>query len=171
MFGQVAVTETPATDPKTLIGRNVYASVSDILGDRSKDAMQAVMKIERVEGRNAYTRFNGIVTIREHIARFVRKRSQKVESVEDFETKDGWKLRFKSVMVLNRNVNASVKKNARAHIRKELEKTVPVSTIDGIAKLIVSGKLQNSIRKSGNRIYPVRFFEISKLEVLKAPAS
>ncbi|RKX98644.1 MAG: hypothetical protein DRP54_08070, partial [Spirochaetes bacterium] len=164
MFGESAVAETPATDPKSVIGRNVSVSLSELLGEGSKEFMNLIFKIEKVSGRYAYTRFNGIVTVREYIARFVRKRVQKVETVDDFTTKDGWKIRVKTVTILNRNTETTIKKKMRAHIRSFLKEKIAKSTIEDVVRSVIAGNLQNNIRKSGNKIYPVRFFEISKIE-------
>ena len=67
MFGESAVAETPATDPKTLKGRNVSVTLSDILGERTKNTFNIILKAETVQGRNVYTRFNGLVAPRERM--------------------------------------------------------------------------------------------------------
>ncbi len=169
MFGEIAVSETPATDPKSLAGRTVEATLAELLGDQRRNFMKVIMKIEEIKGNNAYTRFNGLVTSRDHLNRFIRKRTQKVEIIQDFMTKDRWKIRLKSVAILNRNTEAMLKKKMRKHVVGQLMKKVKSSTIDDLVRGIISGNTQAHIRKTGNKIYPVRFFEISKLEVLSAP--
>jgi ribosomal protein S3AE len=169
MFGESAVAETPATDPKTLKGRNVSVTLSDILGERTKNSFNIILKAETVQGRNVYTRFNGLVTPRERMTRFIRKRLQKVECVSDFTTKDEWDIRVKSIAVLNRNTETNIKKRIRAHVSSKLESKIPSSLMDDVIRSVITGNLQSMIRKTGNKIYPIRFYEIAKIDVKKIP--
>jgi ribosomal protein S3AE len=169
MFGESAVAETPATDPKTLKGRSVSITLSDLLGERTKNSFNIILKAETIQGRNIHTRFNGLVTPRERITRFVRKRLQKVECVSDLTTKDEWEIRVKSIAVLNRNTETNVKKRIRAHVSSKLESKIPSSLIDDVVRSVITGNIQSMIRKTGNKIYPIRFYEIAKIEVKKMP--
>jgi len=170
-FGGNAIAETPATDPKTLVGRTVEVSLTDLLGQQGKDYQKLRFRIERVDGRNAYTKFNGYVCIREFISRVIRKRLQKVEIIGDVKTKDDWILQISAVAVMNRNVEKQIQKKVRIWVGNLLSETAGKSGIDDFVKFIIAGSIQHKVKKQGSRIYPVRFFEISKIEVLKAPAS
>jgi len=169
MFGEVRLADTPAMDPDSLMGRNLEMSVSDLMGQPGKYYMKIFFKVTEVDSRNAYTRFNGYSVAREHLSRMVRKRNQKVESVDYFSTKDGWKIQVTSIAMLNRNTESEVQKKVRRAIVSRLEETAKKSGVDDILKKIIEGSLQKEMKKIGSKIYPVRFFEVAKIEVVKAP--
>ena len=171
MFNEEFVTETPTTDSKSLVGRNLEVNVSELLRQPQKYYMKLLFKIDRVDdkARTAYTRFNGFSVSREHVYRVVRKRIQKVELISDVETKDNWKLQVSTVTILNRNTDAEVQKKVRNHVGEMLAKEAGETDIDDFIKLVVNSVLQMKIKKSATKIYPVRFSEITKIEVVNAP--
>lgn len=168
-FGENIIAETPATDPKTLVGRTIELSVGELMNMRGKDFQKMIFKVESVDGKNAKTRFNGYVCMKEFISRVVRKRLQKVEIIGYAKTKDEWLLQISAIAVMNRNVERNIQRKVRLWIGDTLKETVENSGIDELVKLVASGTVQHRMKKQGSKIYPVRFFEISKIEVIKIP--
>ncbi len=96
---------------------------------------------------------------------------QKIEVIGDVKTRDDWILQISSVAVMNRNVEKNIQRKVRAWINNLLTETAGRSGVDDLVKFIIAGSIQHKVKKQGSKIYPVRFFEITKIEVLKAPAS
>ncbi len=170
MFNEMQLTETPTTDPATLVGRNLEIGVSELLGQPQKYYMKVFFKITDISGKNAFTRFNGYATTREYLYRMVRKRNQKVESVDTIDTKDGWRIQVTSVAILNRNAFAEISNKVRRVMVGHITDTAKKAGMDDLLKKVIEGSLQKEVRKIGSKIYPVRFCEVSKIEVVKAPA-
>jgi small subunit ribosomal protein S3Ae len=168
-FGERVIGETPATNPKTLMGRNIKVGLPELLGQPGNEFSRVSLLIDRIDNNVAYTRFNGYSTLKEHIMRVVRKRTQKVESIMHVDTKDKWKLQVSSVAILNRNTETAVKKKVRAHMEGLLKRMASEANTDELVRNIINTKLQRTIKKSATKIYPVRFFEISKIEVHQVP--
>jgi small subunit ribosomal protein S3Ae len=173
MFNENFITETPTTDPKTLMGRNLEVNVSDLLKQPQKYYMKLVFKIDNIDDKEkrVYTRFNGYFVSKEHVYRVVRKRIQKVESVIYVETSDKWKLQISSIVILNRNTESEVQRKVRKHVESFIKEQASKLSIDDFVKLVVNGVLQMKIKKSGTKIYPVRFSEITKIEVKRVPSA
>ncbi len=171
MFNENFLTETPATDPKSLMGRNVEVNVSELMGNPSKYFMKLIFKIDRIDddGKRAYTRFNGYKVNKEHIYRVVRKRIQKVEHITDVKTKDGWELQISALAILNRNTESEIQRKVRKQIEEFLQSQAKKLGIDDFVKFVVNNVLQMKIRKMCSKTYPVRFSEITKIEVRNAP--
>jgi small subunit ribosomal protein S3Ae len=169
MFGEKIIGETPATNPKTIVGRNMLVGLPELTGQQGKDFYRIALQIERIENNTAYTRFNGYSTLKEHVMRVVRKRTQKIVTILDTETKDGWKLHINSVAILNRNTEASVKKKVRAHIQKNMTEHIGRTGIEDLIRSILSAHLQRTMKKSGTKIYPIRFFEVLRIRVTGVP--
>ncbi|MFH1977727.1 MAG: hypothetical protein ABIJ92_00175 [Candidatus Aenigmatarchaeota archaeon] len=170
MFGENFLAETPTTDPKSLVGRNIEVNVADLINQPNKFYMKITFKVNRVDGKNAYTRFNGLKCVKEYLSRSVRKGLQKVTLIQTFDTKDEWKLQVTSTLILNKNTESTVKTKVREVMGEFLTKNAQANTIDKFIDGIVSSSYQRQIKKIGTRVYPVRFSEIEKVEVLKAPA-
>ncbi|RLJ05193.1 MAG: hypothetical protein DRP13_00165 [Candidatus Aenigmatarchaeota archaeon] len=168
MFNQAFLSETPATDSASLIGRNIEINVGAFLKNPKKHHMKIKFKIIEVSGKNALTRFNGFVCAREYVFKIVRKRSQKVEIINDFETKDGWKLQITGLIILNRNTETTVQRKIRLKAEAMIKEFARNHTINDFVKKIIDEVLQKSIKKKCSKIYPVRFSEITKIEVKKA---
>jgi len=171
MFGERVIGDTPATNPKTLMGRNIEVGISDLTGRPGKDFYRITICVDRIDEKSAYTRFNGYRALKDHVMRIVRKRSQKIDSIMYLETRDKWKLQVSSMAILNRNTEISVKKSVRVHMEKALAEFAGNCSIDDFVKGIIEVRLQKGIKRSGTKIYPVRFFEVTKIEVKGMPSA
>jgi small subunit ribosomal protein S3Ae len=169
MFEARVVGETPAIDSKSIMGRNVQVSLSEISGDRNKYFVKLNFRISGVSGGKASTVFNGMETTRDYIYRMVRKRSQKVELIKELESADNWKVQLTVITILNRNTESTVKRKVREEVSRILEANAKKSSMDEIVSRILSTSLQKEIKKKVTKTYPVRFTEVSKIEVMKAP--
>ena len=167
MFGENILSETPATDPKTIVGRNIEVGVDELLGNQNKYYMKLCFLIEEVDGKKAYTRFNGFSSLREYLTRVVRKRSQKVRVITDIETKDGWKLQATLLSVLNRNAEAGIQTKVRLALEKDLQETAKNTYLEDFIKSIINNSIQVKLKKLGTKIYPVKFTEMERIEVVK----
>jgi ribosomal protein S3AE len=166
-FGGNTIAETPTLDPKSLIGRIVDVNLADLTGKSSKFYINMRFRINGIEDKNALTLFNGYYCLREHLFRAVRKRSQKVRTINNVETKDNWLLQVTTLIILNRNTDVTVQKKERKLIRDHLEDFARKSSLEDFVKATINGIIQKHIRKTGSKIYPVRFSEIESIEVLK----
>jgi len=168
-MGARVLGQTPTTDPKSLLGRNLEVGIPDMTGDRSKHYMKITVKISNIEGKTCLTSFSGFECVREHLLRMVRKRNKKIESVFDVVTKDGWFLRMKPWTVLNGNPAAAVGNKMRIFTKNFLNEFASKNSIGEIIRKIISTEVQMRIKREGSKIYPVRFSEIARIKVLKSP--
>jgi len=166
IVGEITVGETPAADPKQLIGRIVNVSVADIDRKHPKFYLKLAFQIENVEGTKAFTKFVGHDILSERIYRMVQRRSSRIDSIEDLVTKDGVKLRIKPLMILPSKVATSVKHDVRRIMTETVRKIVSENTLEDIVKMILSDEIQRTIREECKKLYPVGMVEIRKSEVL-----
>ncbi|MBI2972010.1 MAG: 30S ribosomal protein S3ae [Candidatus Aenigmarchaeota archaeon] len=165
LFGERVIGETLSSDPKTLIGRKVEVSLLDIAKDFQKFYIKLLFQIERVEGSKAYTVFVGHDCLRERIYRMVQRRSRRVDVIQDVRTKDGVQLRVKTVFVIIRRVNTSIKGACRTKARELINDTISNATVDEYVQMLIAGELQANIRKACNKISPIGNVEIRKSEI------
>ncbi len=164
-FGEKTLGETPAADPKSLIGRKMVVSLLEMSRDYQKFYIKLVFQVDNIQGTKAYTKLVGHDMMRERIYRMVQRRVRRVDVIQDVTTKDGVKMRIKTVFVLVRRVGTSIKSATRAKAREIIEAAIKEKTFDDLMASIISGDLQQSVRKECSKISPVGNLEIRKSEV------
>ena len=157
---------TPAADPKQVLGRVVEASAMDLTNDFSKYYIKFRFRVTSVEGERAYTSFYGLECLRDYISRLIRKRSTRIDAIQDLVTKDGVPIRVKSLAVTFKKVKSSVEKAIRDEIKKIVEEEVKGSTLQQFLDRILNNSLKKKVMERVSEIYPLRHFEVRKIDVL-----
>jgi small subunit ribosomal protein S3Ae len=163
-LGKKELGEIPANEPEAARGRRVILSAIDVLGDFNKYYLKFIFKVGEVDNQNAYLYFDGIECTRDYIARMIRRRVDRIDFVIDKVTKDGVKLRIKTLAV-TRRVSSEIKTKIRKKIEEILDKEVPNLTMNEFVLKVLSDEFKNFIISSLHKIYPVRHFEFRKIEV------
>lgn len=168
MFGEKVIGETLAADGKALVGRKINVSLIELSKDFSKFYFKINFQVDKIEGNKALTKLVGHECMRERIYRMVQRHGRRVDVVQDVVTKDGTKVRVKTVFMLIKRVGKAKKDGARKIARDIVEKVVKESTFDELVGDIIAGDLQHEIRAECNKVYPIGSIEIRKTEL--APA-
>ena len=166
IFDEKVVGETPAVEPKHLLGRKIVFSMLDLARDYTNFYVKVEFQIDHVDGNRAYTKFVGHDVMRERIYRMIQHRIRRVDCVQDVTTKDNVKVRIKTVFTLIRRVNTAIKGATRAKCKEIIERIASETNFEDLAKMMISGKLSALVRKEITKVYPVSGLEIRKSEVL-----
>ena len=164
-FGDFVIGETLALEPNQLMGRIIETSLTDITGDPNKYYLKFFFKIDNVKDKKAITKFIGHDCTRDYLARIVRRRKTRIDTNDIIELKDN-KIRVKSIAISNRAVSQSVEVKVRRIVRDSVINEVEKLKTEEFIREIIDGKLQSKIRKNVSKVYPLRFFEFRKTEVL-----
>ncbi len=164
-FGEFVIGETMAMDPEKLIGRIIETSLLDVLDDPTKYYFKFLFKIDQIEGKKAITKFVGHDTTRDYLARIVRKRTSRIDTNDTIQLKDNT-FKIKTVAVSNRKVSQSLKVDIRKNIREIIKKEVSEMKTEEFVRAMIDGKIQGKIKRAISKIYPLRYFEIRKTEML-----
>jgi len=164
-FGDFVIGETIAMEPKQLKGRVIETSLTDITGDPNKYYLKFYFKIEDVKNKKAITRFFGHDCTKDFLARIVRRRINRIDTNDVVNLKDN-KIRIKSIAISNRRVSKNVEIKVRKNIRELIIESVSKMKTEEFIREIIDGKLQQKIKKSISKVYPLRHFEFRKTEVL-----
>lgn len=158
----------PSTDPKLLAGRMIEVSLSDMGGD-PRQPTRLFFKINSVTERKAHTIFGGFSLAREYVARMSRKRNDKVDLTLNVTTKDGWQLHIGCLLITNRNCYNKIKTVLRHLTEDKIKEAAGSMNIDEFVMSLIERRVQNEIRAAGNKHYPLRFSEVTKVEIIKQP--
>lgn len=166
VFGEREIGVVPASEDKLLLGRRLTISAIDLTNDFDKYYLKLSFKIIGVNGDKALTRFDGSECTRDYISRMVLHKVTRVDNIQDLVTKDGVKIRVKSLTVLSGRTSSLIKKTVRAKVGEMMRDFVTNMTLDDFIRGMLSGKIKKTIFQTVRKIHPVRYFEIRKTEVL-----
>ncbi len=167
-IGDYVIGETPTLDSDTMVGKTIEASLMDMGGDPSKYYYKLKFRITSVNGDKASTRFEGLSCTRDYVLRMSQRRTRQVRVVMDTKTKDGWSIRVKAINVMNRVVQSQISKRIRKLTDEMVRSAASQLNMYEFLNEIISGALQTEVRETGSKIYPVRIFEVTAIEVYSA---
>lgn len=171
MFGSAVIGETLAADPRQLVGRMIDVSLIDISRNYSKFFVSVRLRIDSIDGSKALTKLVGHDVLRERIYRMVQRHGRRVDAIQDVVTKDGTKIRVKTVFMLIKRVGASTKHATRKMTCDLVEEAAKKSTFEEFINSIIAGDLQHKIKKDCSKVYPIGNLEIRRTELVKTAAA
>lgn len=164
-FSQIEIGEALSTEASGLKNRIIYAQYSAISGDITKQHIKTKLKVTDVEGENVNTELIGYEMSKPFLQRFIRRKTSKIDQVVDIKLKDK-NARLKAIIITVKKANASQRTALRKAIKAEILKNLREFDMEDLAMALASGRPQKMIQKKIKVIFPVRFFEIRKMEIL-----
>ncbi|MBI4009994.1 MAG: 30S ribosomal protein S3ae [Candidatus Aenigmarchaeota archaeon] len=165
-FGEKEIGKTLATEPSNLIGKKINLSAIELTDNFSKYYVKMVFRINKVDGKFAFTEFAGTECLRDYLSRMVLRRVRRIDTVQDFVTSDKKKITVKGLGVIGRRVKSSITVKVSNKIKELLKSIVENSTLDDFIDGMISDDIKAKILKEIRPIYPLRNFEIRKTEVI-----
>ncbi|MDF1557565.1 MAG: 30S ribosomal protein S3ae [ANME-2 cluster archaeon] len=169
MMGQQEIGETPASDPKLLMGRIIEITLGDVTNDMSKQNVKMSLMIDQVGGDSAYTKFMGHELTRDYIRSLVKRQTSMITSYMDVMTKDGYKVRLKPTCFTIKRAKTSQIKAIRQLMTTIVRRKAQHSEFNTFIQDAVMGKLSAQIYRDVKGIYPLRRVEVLKTRLLSEP--
>lgn len=164
MFKEKVIGETPVGDPKTLMGRKIDVHLINLIDDLSKYYLKFYFKVNEVKGDKAYTEFAGLECMRDFISRLIRYGITRIDTVQDLTTKDKKKIRVKTIIITRKKIKKNVEIDLKNFVEEQIKRNVESNTLDEFIEKLIDDTIKNSVLKEGRKIYPIRAFEIRKIE-------
>jgi len=166
LFGEVEIGKTMSSNPDSLVGRRIKISLAELTNNYNKFYIKFIFKIKKLEGTKAYAEFDGSEVLQDYISRMILRRVRRVDTVQDLQTKDGYKIRVKGLAIISRRIKSSIMGRIRNQIREMMKEEVEKSSFEDFVDKIISDELKGKILRTARQTYPVRNFEIRKTELL-----
>lgn len=166
MFKEKVIGETPVGDPKSLMGRIVDVHLIKLIDDLSKYYIKFYFKVTNIEENKAFTEFQGLECLRDYISRMIRYGIKKIDAIQDLKTKDGKKIRVKTLTITNKKMKKNVKIALKKFVQKKMKEEVESSELDKFLESVIYDNIKKSVIDEGSKLYPIRSFEIKKIERL-----
>jgi small subunit ribosomal protein S3Ae len=166
LFNEVEIGETLASDPKSLKGRKIEVGLGTLLGDLTKQHIKLKLRVEEVVGDKAKTGIVGYEVARSYLSRLIRKRISKIEMVSDVVTKDKQKIRLKSWIITLHRAQSSQQSAIRRRYAELIGKIVKEYNYQALILTLATGGFQKNIAKRLKKIYPIRYVEVRRIDLL-----
>ncbi|MCL7412955.1 MAG: 30S ribosomal protein S3ae [ANME-2 cluster archaeon] len=170
MMGQQEIGETPASDPKLLMGRVIEITLGDVTNDMSKQNVKLSLMIDQVGGDSAYTKFMGHELTRDYLRSLVKRQTSMITSYMDVTTKDGYTIRVKPTCFTIKRAKSSQITAIRQIMTMIVLRRAKQLDFNTFIQDAVLGKLSAQIYRDVKGVYPLRRVEMLKTRVLSEPA-
>ena len=171
MFGKTNIGETVADVPEKLIGRIVEITLGELTNDLSKQNTKLILKIDRVGGDSAYTKYMGHQLTQDYLRSLVKRQTSAVETNISVITKHGYTLRVKPSCFTIKRARANQVKAIRQIMNNVIAAKAKELDMEQFVQDVVTGKLSAIIYHDVKPIYPLRRVEVRKTEIEAEPVA
>ena len=128
--------------------------------------MKLRFKLSECDENIVKTEFDGLECLTDYISRMVRRGVNRIDTVQDLETKDNKKIRIKTTTLINKKAKKEIEIFIRKFVKEKIKTNVSSHSLDELIEKFLDDSIKRNIIGEGNKIYPIRFFEIRKVEMI-----
>ncbi|MBD3354444.1 hypothetical protein GF361_00485 [Candidatus Woesearchaeota archaeon] len=166
LFNSQVIGELYIENPSQAVGKKVPVNLTELTRDMRQQNINVFFKVNKVSGSKLYTEFVGFEMVPSSLKRMVRRGKRKVDYSFKAETKDGYNLRIKVIMVTIKLTNLSALSGLRKECEKNIKTMLKKMSYDRFIADLVNHRIQSKLRKILSKIYPLKICEIREMKVL-----
>jgi len=166
IFQNTVLGETPAYEPDKMVGKSMTKNLMELTNDVKRQNINVKFKVANVQNGKAFTDIVGYYMVQSSIRRMIRKNIEKISMSFSCKTSDNKTLQVKPLLITRSATIGSVAARMRKETQDFLVKYISSISYDNLVNDLVSHKLQSSLRKDMNKIYPLRVCEIRSMEIV-----
>ncbi|MCD6403776.1 hypothetical protein DRN62_03860 [Nanoarchaeota archaeon] len=148
-----------------LVGRVVKLPLSRLIDDITKQHIHLFLRLKEVEDGVVRTEIKGYELSRAYLARLVRRRTSRIDSIDKVKTKDGKEIVVKSMLITAHKATQRQRYLLRKRLSQYIQKVVPEYNWEAFILALAVGRFQSEIKRRLKKIYPIRHAEIRKVEL------
>ena len=124
-------------------------------------------RVKHVDAAKVLTEVVGYNVAFSYLRSLARRRRSVIHHVVDVETKDDKKVRVKAMLVTQKKVSSTVKRNLRKAFEKSIVDNVRKRTYPEFVKAVIDGQLNAELFREINKINPVGHILVKKFELFE----
>jgi ribosomal protein S3AE len=164
-FNSAFLGETTVYEKAKMIGKTVVVNLMNLTGEAKNQNVNLKFRVTTVSGEQAETEIMSYVLSPAFIKRIVRRRHTRIDSTIEIVTKDSKKAVIKPLLI-TRNLAKRSEITALRHGTEDNMKKIALETdYEDLLKDIIYNKLQLEMKKRLAKTYPLKSFEVKKLEL------
>lgn len=169
MFQSKEIAEVVSAEEKNVINRMVRASLVEVLGNASQNAMFTILKfrITEIRGKTANTRLIGYDILPTYLKSLVRRNKSLIQLSLPVTTKEDMKVYIKIICITGSKVSQNTKKNLRNAALEEIKKNGEGMPYDQLMQDVIYGRFTSKLFNRLKQITPLRRVEVRKTELVE----
>ncbi|MDP7243772.1 MAG: hypothetical protein QF568_00340 [Flavobacteriales bacterium] len=166
IFQNTVLGETYVYEPEQMVGKGITKNLMNLTNDVKRQNININFEVVNVQNGKAFTNVTGYYMVQSSIKRLIRRNIEKIDMSFSCKTSDNKNLQVKPLLITRAATTGSVATKIRKNAQNFLIKYISSISYDNFINDLVSHKLQNSLRKDLNKIYPLRVCEIRSMEIV-----
>ncbi len=156
--------ETYVTEVGAAVGRMIHSPLKILTDNLHDQNIYLKFKITGAEGNNLQTEVMGYYLTPPSIKKMARRNTVRLDDSFVVVTKDGKKVRIKTVAVTIHMAVRSVCSSLLRAMRDAIAREAAQSDFQELIQKLVSRHIHNAVKKHVSKIYPIRAFEVKVVE-------
>jgi len=168
-FGETELGSVPADEVSRLVGRVVDSTLYDLTNDFAHQYLKMHFQVSEVKGKTAHTIFKGHEYSRDYLRSLVRRRTTRIDVIDNITTKDGYQLRLGVSAFTLARIRTTQEHAIRATMKRIVEEKSKELTFDQYVQETVLGKIASDIYNEAKKFAPLRHVGIRKSKLVAQP--
>ncbi len=165
-FDSTYLGESYVADPSLMAERTLTVNLANLTGDIRQQGINLQFRISEIEDGKGIAKVIGYEASPAQLRRLIRRGVERLDDSIVCETSEGEAVQVKPFAVTRTPASKPKLSTVRKMLREELSKELKTKTFDDIIKLVISNKLQTSLKGSVKKIFPLKALEIRKLQLI-----
>ncbi len=166
-FDRKELCETVSEKPELLVNRTVSVNAGDLTKQMKLNHIFLRFKVDNVQAQKAYTQIVGHEIKDSYLRKFVRRRSNKVMTVQDIQTSDGKKVHIKAVAITGKRASKPKETAIRKLMAEEIAKANGKKDFNQLVQELIFGNTASRIFKAISKVAAIKRVEITKSALIK----
>jgi len=166
LFNEQIIGETPVTDPRTLLGRNMRINLMGITNEPRDQNVEIKLNLNSLKGDSVGTEIIGYSLLPAFIRKLIRKEKRRVDDSFIINTSDNRTVRIKpfllTIHIVSNSIMTALRKKTQEIVKAEALKL----TFEALVTEVLSRRLQDKLRKDLAKLYPLKSCEIKAIEIV-----
>lgn len=160
----------PTDDPAKLVGRVIDATLYDLTNDFAHQYLKMYFQVSNVEDKTAQTIFKGHEYSRDYLRSLVRRKTTRIDFIDNVTTKDGFQLRLAICAFTLTRIRTTQEQMIRSIMKRIAKEKAKTLTFDQLVQEIVLGKVASDIYNEAKKVAPLRHVGIRKSKLIAQPS-
>jgi len=168
-FGEIELGNVPADEASKLVGRVVDSTLYELTNDFAHQYLKMLFQVSEVGGKTARTIFKGHEYSRDYLRSLVRRRTTRIDVIDNVATKDGYQLRLAVSAFTLARIRTTQEHAIRSIMKRTVEEKAKELTFDQYVQEMVLGKIASDIYNEAKKVAPIRHVGIRKSKLIAQP--
>lgn len=165
-FDSTYLGESYVAEPSMMLGRTLTVNLANLTGDIRQQGISLQFRISGIEDGKGVAKIIGYEASPAQLRRLVRRGVERLDDSIVCETSAGEPVKVKPFAVTRTSTSKSKLSLVRKILREEISKEVRSQAFDDLIKLLISNKLQTSLKTAVKKVFPLKALEIRKLQLI-----